>query len=120
MKASPHLPGETIPVNQERGDASTVRRVPPEGNSVLLGRELERGQADRVLEAAREGLSAVLVLQGEPGVGKTTLLNYAMESARDFDVVRVVGIESEAELGFAALHQLLLPFLGRLNVLPVP
>ena len=43
-----------------------------------------------------------------------------MESARDFDVVRVVGIESEAELGFAALHQLLLPFLGRLNVLPVP
>ncbi|MGH3298694.1 MAG: LuxR C-terminal-related transcriptional regulator [Trebonia sp.] len=48
------------------------------------------------------------------------LLDYAVDSAGDFDVVRLVGIESEAELGFAALHQLLVPYLGRLDSLPVP
>ena len=53
-------------------------------------------------------------------MGKTALLDHAVEAARDFGVVRVAGIESEAELGFAALHQLLLPFLGQLEILPPP
>ena len=87
---------------------------------MLLDRELERGQIDRVLELARQGRSAALVLQGEPGTGKTTLLDYAVESGRDFEIVRVLGIESEAELGFAALHQLLLPFAAGLRFLPAP
>ena len=86
----------------------------------LLDRHRERGQIDRVLEAARQGRSAALVLQGEPGTGKTTLLDYAAESGGDFEIVRLLGIESETELGFAALHQLLLPFLGGLRSLPVP
>ena len=60
------------------------------------------------------------MLQGEPGTGKTTLLDYAVESGGDFQIVRLLGIESEAELGFAALHQLLLPFLAGLRSLPVP
>ena len=55
---------------------------------------------------ARRGRSAALVLQGEPGTGKTTLLDYAVESGQDFEIVRLLGIESEAELSFAALHQL--------------
>jgi DNA-binding CsgD family transcriptional regulator len=92
----------------------------PPGKAVLLGRKLERGQIDRVLQLARQGRSATLVLQGEPGTGKTTLLDYAVESGRDFQVVRLLGIESETELGFAALHQLLLPFLAGLRSLPVP
>jgi hypothetical protein len=50
----------------------------------------------------------------------TALLDYAVDSARELDVVRLVGIESETELGFAALHQLLLPFLGRIDALPEP
>jgi DNA-binding CsgD family transcriptional regulator len=87
---------------------------------VLLDRALERGQIDRVLDLARQGRSAALVLQGEPGIGKTTLLDYAVESGRDFETVRVLGIESEAELGFAALHQLVLPFAAGLGSLPVP
>ena len=87
---------------------------------MLLDRELERGQIDRVLETARQGRSAALVLQGEPGTGKTTLLDYAVESGRDFEIVRLLGIESETELGFAGLHQLLLPFLAGLRSLPVP
>ena len=69
---------------------------------------------------ARQGRSAALVLQGEPGTGKTALLDYAVESGKDFEIVRLLGIESEAELGFAALHQLLLPFLAGLTSLPAP
>ncbi len=102
-----------------RAGVTAAAALPP-GHAVLLDRELERGQIDRVLETARQGRSAALVLQGEAGTGKTTLLDYAVESGRDFEVVRLLGIESEAELGFAALHQLLLPFLAGLRSLPVP
>ncbi len=89
-------------------------------DGVFLDREHERSRIDRVLEAAAQGHSAALVLQGEPGIGKTALLDYAAVAARDFDIVRLVGIESETELGFAALHQLLVPFLGQLDSLPRP
>jgi DNA-binding CsgD family transcriptional regulator len=62
----------------------------------------------------------VLVLRGEPGVGKTALLRYAMDSAPDLRVVRAVGVESEMELAFAALHQLCGTMLDRLEPLPDP
>jgi DNA-binding CsgD family transcriptional regulator len=87
---------------------------------MLLDRVSERVQIDHVLASAKGGMSAVLVLRGDAGAGKTALLDYAVDSARDLDVVRLVGVESEAELGFAALHQLLVPYLGRLDSLPVP
>ena len=87
---------------------------------MLLDRRVERGHIDRVLAAAREGLSGVLVLRGEPGIGKTALLDYAVEAAADLRVVRLAGIESEMELGFSSLHQALLPFLGGLEGLPAP
>jgi len=88
--------------------------------AVLLDRGSERGRIDGILAAARQGRSAALVVQGEPGTGKTTLLDYAVACGGDFDVVRLLGIESETELGFAALHQLLLPFLDGLDALPGP
>src|SRR6185436_898673 len=56
----------------------------------------------------------------EAGVGKTALLDYAVGSATDLRVVRVVGVESEMELAFASLHQLCAPMLGRLRRLPAP
>jgi len=87
---------------------------------LLLGRREERDQVDRVIGAAREGLSGVLVLRGEPGIGKTALLDYAAGAAEGLQVSRVEAIESEMELGFAALHQLLLPFLGGIGALPSP
>lgn len=87
---------------------------------MLLDRLTERVQIDHVLASAKDGMSAVLVLRGEAGTGKTALLDYAVDSADGLDVLRLVGIESEAELGFAALHQLLVPYLGRLDSLPVP
>jgi hypothetical protein len=87
---------------------------------MLLDRLSERAQIDHVLASAKRGMSAVLVLQGEAGAGKTALLDYAIDSAGDLDVIRLIGIESEAELGFAALHQLLVPYLGRVDSLPAP
>jgi len=68
----------------------------------------------------REGLSGVLVISGEAGIGKTRLLKYAAESAGDLRAARVAGFETESQLGYAALHRLLLPFLDRLDTLPGP
>jgi DNA-binding CsgD family transcriptional regulator len=86
----------------------------------LRGRSRECETLDEALEAARGGQSAVLVVSGEPGVGKTALLDYAVESASSFRVVRAVGVESEMELTFAALQQLFAPLLDRLDRLPGP
>ena len=121
METGAHLPGEPAVPGGERADAGVpaAAGLAP-ARTLLLDRELERGQIDRVLEAARRGRSAALVLHGEPGAGKTKLLDYAAESGEGFEVVRLLGIESETEFGFAALHQLLLPFLGGLRSLPAP
>jgi DNA-binding CsgD family transcriptional regulator len=87
---------------------------------MLLDRLTERARIDHVLASAVQGMSAALVLRGEAGTGKSALLDYAVESAGDLGVARLVGIESEAELGFAALHQLLVPYLAELESLPGP
>src|SRR6201981_3310220 len=87
---------------------------------VLYGRRVEREVLDRLLEAVRGGQSRVLVVRGEPGVGKTALLHSAIGSASGFRVVRAVGVESEMELAFAALQQLCAPMLDRLDRLPAP
>ena len=73
-----------------------------------------------VLAAVRDGLSGVLVLRGEAGAGKTALLDWAAEQAGDMQVARVAGAEAEMDMGFAGLHQLLVPFLGGLEGLPAP
>jgi predicted ATPase len=86
----------------------------------LRGRGEELGTLDRLLEAVRAGESRALVLRGEPGVGKTALLDYAIESASEFQVARAVGVESEIELAYAALHQLCAPLLDRIERLPGP
>src|SRR5205085_2286281 len=72
------------------------------------------------LEAVRGGQSRVLVVSGEPGVGKTALVESAIGSASGFRVLRAVGVESGMELAFAALQQLCAPMLGRLGRLPAP
>src|SRR5882724_6204760 len=87
---------------------------------MLLGRLPERAALSQLLDAARAGRSGVLVLRGEPGVGKTALLESAIESAAGLRVARVAGVESEMELAFAALQQLCAPMLDRLKGLPDP
>src|ERR1700756_5085613 len=86
----------------------------------LLGRQREREVLGRLLEAAREGHGGVLAVYGEPGVGKSALLDDAVEVGADFHVARAVGVEGEIELAFAALQQLCSPSLGLLESLPDP
>src|SRR5215211_2262043 len=88
--------------------------------SVLLGRADERELLDRLLENVRAGQSAVLVVRGEAGVGKTALLHYCARQASGFRIARVAGVESEMELPFAGLHQLCAPMLEQLGALPEP
>jgi predicted ATPase len=85
---------------------------------MLYGRSRECDALDQLLAAARSGHSGVLVLRGEPGVGKTALLLYAVRSASGFRVARAVGVESERELAFATLQQLCAPMLDVLDELP--
>ena len=83
----------------------------------LLGRQRERAVLERLLETAQGGHGAVLVVHGDPGVGKTALLEYAVEAGADFRVVRIAGVEGEMELDYAALQQLCSPldeFIARL------
>jgi len=86
----------------------------------LHGRRGECSTVDRLLDGARAGQSGVLVLSGDAGVGKTALLEYAIESASGFNVLRATGAQSEMELAFAALQQFCAPLLGLLDRLPGP
>jgi DNA-binding CsgD family transcriptional regulator len=87
---------------------------------MLLDRLPERTALSELLEGARAGRSGVLVMRGEPGVGKTALLDWAVESSAGLHVARVAGVESEMELAFAALQQLCAPMLDQLEGLPDP
>ena len=86
---------------------------------MLLEREQECRVLELLLAGVRDGSSGVLVLRGEAGIGKTALLEHAVRAA-DMPVARAAGVESEMELGFAGLHQLLVPLLDRLGSLPGP
>jgi DNA-binding CsgD family transcriptional regulator len=85
---------------------------------MLLDRVAEREVLGQLLDSARDGRSGALVVWGEPGAGKSALLDYAVESSSGLRLARAVGVESEMELAFAALHQLCGPMLDRLDRLP--
>jgi DNA-binding CsgD family transcriptional regulator len=87
---------------------------------VLLGRQREVAVLERQLDTARDGHGAVLVVHGDPGVGKTALLQYAAEAAKGFRVVRTAGVEGEIELDYAVLQQLCSPLLRLIEHLPDP
>jgi DNA-binding CsgD family transcriptional regulator len=88
--------------------------------ATLLDRDHERSTLDELVAETRAGRSRVLVLRGEPGVGKTALLGYLAATAEGCRIARVSGVESEMELAFAGLHALCTPMLGRLGHLPIP
>ncbi|MGD0706557.1 MAG: ATP-binding protein, partial [Trebonia sp.] len=88
--------------------------------SGLTDRHAERGVLDRLISTVRAGGSRVLVVHGEPGVGKSALLEYLAGRAAGCRVARTAGVESEMELAFAGLHQLLAPALDRIDRLPEP
>jgi len=85
---------------------------------VLLGRQRELQVIDEVLATARLGKSSRLVIRGEPGIGKTALLEYATSKAETMQLLSARGVEFEADLPFAGLHELLRPALGSIGQLP--
>ncbi len=94
--------------------------MPAPPTQMLLGRAVERKALETLLDNVRGGQSAVLVLRGDAGVGKTALVHHCASHAKGFSVARVAGVEVEMELPFAGVHQLCAPFLGRIDALPAP
>ncbi|HET6998790.1 MAG TPA: AAA family ATPase, partial [Solirubrobacterales bacterium] len=90
------------------------------GAPVLRGRGEICETLTELVEAIRRGESRVLVLRGEPGIGKTALLEYAIEIGSDARIERAAGVASEAEIPFAGLHRLCAPMLDRAEQLPGP
>ncbi|HZV52758.1 MAG TPA: AAA family ATPase [Candidatus Dormibacteraeota bacterium] len=85
---------------------------------MLLGRAQECARVEAVLETARSGQAAALLLTGEPGIGKTAILRHAVERARGFRVLHAVGVQVEASWPYAGLHALLWPLVGLLGQIP--
>ena len=85
---------------------------------MLYGREAECALIDSLIARAADARSGVLVLRGEPGIGKSGLLEYAVEKRGSCHLLRGEGVESEVQLPYAALHQLLYPALDRVDALP--
>jgi DNA-binding CsgD family transcriptional regulator len=98
----------------DKGDQRSGPRVP------LIDRRVEKQALHEVLDSVRAGMSGALVLRGEPGVGKSALLDYAVGRAADLQIVRTAAVESEMAMGFAAVHQLLVPLLPVVDRLPEP
>ena len=86
----------------------------------LVGRERERAVIEHLLKTVREGRGGALVVHGEPGVGKSALLDCVVETAGDFRVVRAAGVEGEMELDYASLQQLCAPIQALGEQLPEP
>src|SRR5262245_46887789 len=93
-----------------------VRRA----KTALVGRETECARLDELLAEARGGHSAVLVIRGDPGIGKSALLEYAADRASDCRVLHAIGAEWEMELPYAGLHQLCAGLLDAHEELPAP
>jgi DNA-binding CsgD family transcriptional regulator len=87
---------------------------------MLVGRDHERREVEKALARARSGTSATLALVGEPGIGKTALLDYAADHAAGMQLLRARGIESEAQIPFGSLLELIRPALAMLGKIPRP
>ena len=86
---------------------------------MLIGRAVEQARISGLLEAARDGRSGALILRGEAGIGKTVLLDGAAATP-GFRVLRAQGLETEAEIAYSGLHDLLGPVVDARGELPKP
>ena len=100
-----------------RGSAA---RPTTSGLRTLFGRDAELEKLDELLATVRAGGSAALVLGGEPGVGKSALLEQLVASASEFQIVRAVGVEGEVDLPYAGLHQICRSMTDAISALPQP
>jgi DNA-binding CsgD family transcriptional regulator len=114
VRYSPEIETDVAPMIVESGRGGRA--------AGLMDRRSERDALDRLVGAVKAGESRALVVRGEPGVGKTVLLDYlaGQASGSGCRVARATGVQSEMELAFAGLHQLCAPLLTRAGRLPVP
>jgi DNA-binding CsgD family transcriptional regulator len=118
----------TLVVEQEVSQARTrsgsggVSGESPAGGRVreLVGRERELVALEHLLETVRNGGSASLFVHGDPGIGKSALLERLICSATGFRVLRAIGVEGEIDLPYAGLQQLCRPLLPTIDLLPPP
>jgi DNA-binding CsgD family transcriptional regulator len=85
-----------------------------------VGREPELSVLRQLLESAQDGGSGTLLVHGDPGVGKSALLDWLVGSAAGFQVARATGVEREVDLPYAGLHQLCRSMLATIDALPAP
>ena len=111
------LPGNPRVIGEPSEVGSGVRRCGTVGR-VLLGRELECAAIGRLLDEAREGASGGILLRGDAGIGKTALVEYAVDRAAGMLVVRAQGVQSEAEVAFGGLLEVARPLLARIDGIP--
>ncbi len=107
---------DEVPAGGERFPALTEASLVP----VLVGREKELAAVAALLEQARAGQGAAVIVHGEPGIGKSVLLDSLASEAAGVRVLRATSVPQESEFGYATLHQLLLPVLGEVDRLPEP
>ena len=86
----------------------------------LVGRERELATLEQLLETVRNGGSGTLFVHGDPGIGKSALLERLLDSASGFRIVRAIGVEGEVVLTYAGLQQLCRSMLDTIDVLPAP
>jgi DNA-binding CsgD family transcriptional regulator len=107
---------ETSPT--ELVEQAAAKRQGPDEGVALVGRNREAALIQELLERARAGESGSLVVRGEPGIGKSALLDRAVERADGMLVLSTAGVEAEADLAFAGLFGLVRPILDHLDDLP--
>src|SRR5215218_4450244 len=114
-------PDEVLPGEREPGGVAVAsgETLDVPGRGRLVGRRPERERIDRLLQAARAGEAGSLLVVGDPGVGKTALLEAASARAEGFSTLVVRGLESEAPLAHACLLELLTPLRHLLGDIPI-
>jgi DNA-binding CsgD family transcriptional regulator len=107
---------------QTGSSSASVSAGPPAGGRLreLVGRERELATLEQLLQTVRSGGSGTLFVHGDPGVGKSALLDRLIGSASDFRVVRALGVEGEVDLPYAGLHQLCRSMIDTVDALPGP
>ena len=101
-------------------DSLVVHELSDGNAPALVGREAQLETLIELLAAARSSRSGVAVVRGEPGIGKSVLLDSVAANAEGFYVARVAGVESEMELPYAGLQQLWRPYVDCEPFLPEP
>ena len=105
-------------MHRRTGDGDVASGRSPNPGTDVVGRDAELGRLDLLLDAARDGRGGVLLVAGEPGIGKTTLLDATAARADGFRVLRATGVEADAVLPYGGLLQLLGPLRGAAQALP--